>query len=549
MIHHGSRHALPLALWRFSASVRALAALLISLALLLSSTSATSPSAVILLAYNVWAGLLLWQTIQHGVHRARLWHYWIDVLWSLSMLQHTTVHHLLVTITLLHPVVMASVAYRVRDGVSLALCAATLGTLTTVWAMDASLAVTSERAFPLLVLALVPVAAAIARPMTELRQQHVLRTHIEADFDPRCGLDSTAAHLVEAIGHSVEASLVALVLPSALGRPAWMRRDQAPLSRLSAERQQALQAVLAELPPVALSWQPERCFGWLGGVQTDGQHPPSPREVAALERLGTLLQSRCHAVVPLLRHGEVRGHVLLSTTTSPIPVGDIAAVTHATSEMQRLLETAHLVDQLQEEGAANERLRIGRDLHDSAIQPYLGVKYAIEGLALRTPVDSPIRADMDALLTLVQGEIRHLSNLISDMRTGHPDAQGDNALVPAVRRQAERFSRMFDIEVEVHSPGRLPTSRTLASAIFHMVNEALNNVRKHTTARHVRITLEQRGQMIHLRVRDNAGTLLGHPLPDFSPVSLSERAAELGGHLHLTRPDGLDTELLICIPA
>ena len=37
---------------------------------------------------------------------------------------------------------------------------------------------------------------------------------------------------------------------------------------------------------------------------------------------------------------------------------------------------------LNEEMAAHARVRIGRDLHDSAIQPYLGLRYAIEALPL-----------------------------------------------------------------------------------------------------------------------------------------------------------------------
>ena len=55
----------------------------------------------------------------------------------------------------------------------------------------------------------------------------------------------------------------------------------------------------------------------------------------------------------------------------------------AAPELLRIVEQAALVDQLQDENASHERARIGRDLHDSAIQPYLGLKYAVEALARR----------------------------------------------------------------------------------------------------------------------------------------------------------------------
>jgi signal transduction histidine kinase len=40
----------------------------------------------------------------------------------------------------------------------------------------------------------------------------------------------------------------------------------------------------------------------------------------------------------------------------------------------------------------------------------------------------------------------------------------------------------------------------------------------------------------------------GRPAADFTPTSLDERARELGGTLHVTRPDRLNTELVIEIP-
>jgi signal transduction histidine kinase len=84
--------------------------------------------------------------------------------------------------------------------------------------------------------------------------------------------------------------------------------------------------------------------------------------------------------------------------------------------------------------------------------------------------------------------------------------------------------------------------------MFHMVNEAMNNVRKHSAADHVRIVIEPREDSIELRVRDNAASRQGTAQPDFEPRSLRERVAELGGTLRLHRPDGRDTELLISIP-
>ena len=120
--------------------------------------------------------------------------------------------------------------------------------------------------------------------------------------------------------------------------------------------------------------------------------------------------------------------------------------------------------------------------------------------------------------------------------------------MPAVRRQARRFALLFGIDVDIQSPENLPTTRALAGALFHMVNEALNNIRKHTSAQRVWIALSADTGVVRMSVRDDAATRLGRPAKDFRPASLSERAAELGGSLTVVRPNGLDTEIQIEIP-
>jgi signal transduction histidine kinase len=204
------------------------------------------------------------------------------------------------------------------------------------------------------------------------------------------------------------------------------------------------------------------------------------------------------------------------------------------------------VDQLQTESEAHERARIGRDLHDSAIQPYLGLKYAVECVALRIPRENPARAEVDALANLVNAEVSALRELISGLRTG--GGPGDNPLVPAVRRQVRRFALLFGIEVQLDCPDTLVTTRAVADSLFHMVNEALNNIRKHTAARKVWIRMAVAEATFRLVLRDDAGSLGGRPAAPFRPASLTERAEALGGRVSISQPDGLNTELSIEIP-
>ena len=277
----------------------------------------------------------------------------------------------------------------------------------------------------------------------------------------------------------------------------------------------------------------------------DGEPIPEklPGDLTELAR--TLEVSGLH-IVPLTRYGRPHGHVVVGYRTPCLIRSDLAALSDAAPEMLRVIEQAALVDLLQEESAGHERARIGRDLHDSAIQPYLALKYAVESVAMRMSPDNPARGEVDMLAELVNGEVAALRELISALRTG--GEHGESMLVPAVRRQVNRFSTLFGIDIELDCPASLPTTRAIANSLLHMVNEVLNNIRRHTMARHVSVKLSAESQNIRLVVRDNGGTVRGVPAEDFNPTSLTERAAELGGFLTISRPDDLNTELVIQIP-
>jgi signal transduction histidine kinase len=87
---------------------------------------------------------------------------------------------------------------------------------------------------------------------------------------------------------------------------------------------------------------------------------------------------------------------------------------------------------------------------------------------------------------------------------------------------------------------------SIAKAVLHMFNEALTNVRRHTTARTVTVLFEADDEQLVVRVRNDVG-MHGAREEVFTPRSLSERATEVGGDVtvHL-KPDF--TEVAIALP-
>ena len=532
---------------RFSAGMRVIVAMLCMLLLFGGAQAPAAAAAGLLLTYGLWAGHILWAEASGRPPGRALLHYWVDVTWSAAMLHLTASAADMLVITLVQPVVLASIGYGVHRGLQLAVYAA----LAVLLDFGGPLipALTNDRASTLSalgLLALVPAAALLARPMSVLRQRLALVGDIEAQLDPRRGLNGVAAHLVDQLRAGTGAQVVALVLPSASGSPAMLASVDEPGFRSSAAMHLRMETLLAQVLDSPLThvrrrrWHPARGTHVIGG----GAVPAGLR--AGLDMLAELLDVRALVVVPLTRYQRRHGCLLLGLSEARHRHQDAIALAHAAPELLRIVEQATLVDQLQDESASHERARIGLDLHDSAIQPYLGLKYAVESLALRIAPDNPARAEVDTLAALVNGEVAALRELISGLRTGN--GPGDNALVPAVRRQVRRFALLFGIDVEIDCADTLTTTRALADTLFHMVNEALNNIRKHSGARRVWIRMSIEAATFRLVVRDDAGSLLGRPAAPFHPKSLAERTAELHGSLHVSQPDGLNTELLILIP-
>jgi signal transduction histidine kinase len=598
---------------RFTAGIRVVTALMCALLLAAAESPLSSSAAfVVLVPYCLWAGWVLWREARGRTRMSALWAYWIDVAWSCVTMKLLSSAALVWVVTLVHPVVVVSIGYGVRHGVVLA-SVASLGLLwatPNLWAWHPPWApqATLPGVPTLLALVLVPAAALLARPMSQLRSRLALIGELGAKLDARRGLQPICTELAERLRQCAQADVVALVLPMRHSTPAVVATKAEGSFTAKPEVHAELETLLAAAPVCPVSyverhrWDLRRrtfvharalAAGRAVGVKPTGTQPvpldaggnahlpsqfssqfpsqalpqappqsqwdsafisaslPTSRRqgqalVPPLAALAQLLGVRSLHVVPLTRYGRDNGHFVVGYHHTRNNLHDVFALAGATPELLRIIEQAALVDQLQEETASHERARIGRDLHDSAIQPYLGLKYAVECVALRIAPDNPARAEVDALAELVNGEVAALRELISGLRTGNDG--GDSALVPAVRRQVRRFALLFGIEVEIDCPNHLPTTRALASALFHMVNEVLNNIRKHTPATRVWIKLSIEAGAFLIVVRDDAGSVQGHLLPDFRPGSLSERAAELGGSLKISHPDGINTEMAIQIP-
>ena len=145
---------------------------------------------------------------------------------------------------------------------------------------------------------------------------------------------------------------------------------------------------------------------------------------------------------------------------------------------------------------------------------------------------------------LTTEELQTLRDVVSGLRNGQDPASRCASLV-ALQRQVDRFQALYGLKVHVFAPQAPRLRGAAAKAVLHMVNEALTNVRRHTSATAVTVLLDMRQTDLVMRMRNDLGS--GEAPASFVPRSLTERANELGGSVAVTREPDF-TEIAITLP-
>ncbi|HEX8989574.1 MAG TPA: histidine kinase [Rhodocyclaceae bacterium] len=186
-----------------------------------------------------------------------------------------------------------------------------------------------------------------------------------------------------------------------------------------------------------------------------------------------------------------------------------------------------------------ERNRLCLDLHDAAIQPYLGLRLGLEAVR-RKAAAGALAGDIEELCLMTDGVVAELRGYVGTLR-GQLTAP---TLMDRLQRQAARFRSLYSLAVEVGAPADLALDDGLAADVEHMVGEALSNVARHTDSSHASVFAACEGEQLVLRICDRDSG----PWHPFLPVSLTLRARQLGGSLAVARRPGGGAEVAIHVP-
>lgn len=185
-----------------------------------------------------------------------------------------------------------------------------------------------------------------------------------------------------------------------------------------------------------------------------------------------------------------------------------------------------------------ERRRIARDLHDWVVQGMAAPSFQIQLAAQLVETDpAGARAEIAAAVDQLTRASEELRRIMKGLRPYLLDELG---LYRALQAYASEWSYTTGIPCTLKKdPGaKLPPGSTQCLAAFRIVQEALNNVAKHSGATVVRITITRRDDRVLIRVRDNGKglTLAEKTAGGAGLLGMQERAGMLGGSVVITSP-------------
>ncbi len=215
-------------------------------------------------------------------------------------------------------------------------------------------------------------------------------------------------------------------------------------------------------------------------------------------------------------------------------------VTQTRAELREL--SAKLV-KAQEE----ERKSISRELHDAVGQSLSAVLFEVDNLAAVRSHDAIVNDHAGRIRRLVKTSIGMLRNIALLLR---PSMLDDLGLIPALEWQAREVSRRHGILVNIAAeelPGDL--SDEYNTCIYRVVQEALNNIAKHSGAQSVRITVQLVDGQITMSVQDDGKGFEVVKQKGLGLIGIQERVMNMGGTVRVESEPGRGTLLIVTLPA
>jgi signal transduction histidine kinase len=252
------------------------------------------------------------------------------------------------------------------------------------------------------------------------------------------------------------------------------------------------------------------------------------------------------AAAPLVVDGREVGCLIGADRTGAPPQAE-ALLRALAGQVVLGLRNAALLREKADLGAATERARLAREIHDGVAQSMYMLTLNLEACAELAERGNGLRPRLEQLLGLARQALWEVRHYIFDLK---PLLGGDAPLPEVLRNPLREFQTIAGLPAELRSEGtERPLTPRARAAVYRVLQEALANAFKHAEANRVDVALRWDDEGLTLEVHDDghgfdaATAQRGNGLEN-----LNQWAAETGGRASLESAPGAGTSVRLQVP-
>jgi len=232
--------------------------------------------------------------------------------------------------------------------------------------------------------------------------------------------------------------------------------------------------------------------------------------------------------------------------------GDLNSLNVQLEDVEKRKYLAIRVIKAQEE----ERSRVAREIHDGPAQ-------TLSNIALKAEICEKL---IDTDLNKAKEELKNLKKIVREslvdvrriMYALRPMSLEDIGLIPTLEKYVDKFSSETGIAISFQKRGaeKEISDENLTLTIFRVVQEALNNVRKHSGAKNASVRIEFTPVNVVLTITDkgkgfdieNMKVDKDDNMGGFGLFSIKERVELLDGTMKIKSNTGKGTTISVILP-
>lgn len=204
--------------------------------------------------------------------------------------------------------------------------------------------------------------------------------------------------------------------------------------------------------------------------------------------------------------------------------------------------------------AENERRFIAQELHDHIAQTLLqmNMQVSICKKFLEMGYQDEVQNELGSLEQQIHKASQQLRDLMSDLR---PPLTEDGLFDSALHKLIKTHDQRGGPPINLNKPEETPISGAKKLAVVRIIQEILQNIRKHAQATQVNLTVKSSPTSIEVTVIDNGvgfdDALVPNPLAEkggAGMINMHIRSAAVGGKLDVKSQVEKGTMVKISVP-